>query len=176
MPKDPKENISERDKSLIRKLHQTIRKVTCDLERLHQNTSISAIMELVNTLYDYMNGPNPHSNLIQETLERIALLLFPFAPHFAEEMWEILGHTGGLRLVDWPTFDQELARESVIEIVVQVNGKVRSRFSASPEITRDDMENKAFRDDKVQGHIQDKTVEKVIIVPQKLVNIVVSKT
>ena len=79
-------------------------------------------------------------------------------------------------LIPGPTFDQELARESVIEIVVQVNGKVRSRFSASPEITRDDMENKAFRDDKVQGHIQDKTVEKVIIVPQKLVNIVVSKT
>ena len=166
---------SEADKTLRRKLHQTIRKVTTDLERLHQNTAIAAIMELLNSVYDYLEEESADPCLIREVLDNMALLLSPFAPHFAEEMWEILDHSGSLVAAGWPTFDPELAREDEIEIVVQVNGKVRSRFLASPEISQDDMKQRALKDEKAQDHIEGKTVRKIVVVPRKLVNIVATE-
>ena len=166
--------LSERGRALRRKSHQTIRKVTHDLERMHQNTAIAAIMELLNSVYEYVDREEQREvGLLREVLEGMALLLSPFAPHFCEEMWEILGHSESITFTPWPTFDPEWAREEGIYIVVQVNGKVRSRFSASPGISKDEMQALALEDAKTKAHIEGKTIRKIIVVPDKLVNIVV---
>ena len=165
----------EADKTLRRKLHQTIRKVATDLERLHQNTAIAAIMELLNSVYDYLEEENFDPRLVREVLDNMALLLSPFAPHFAEEMREILDHSESLVSDGWPTFDPDLAREDEIEIVVQVNGKVRSRFLASPEISQDDMKGRALKDERARDYIKGRTVRKIVVVPRKLVNIVATE-
>ena len=166
--------LSERGRALRRKAHQTIRKVTHDLDRMHQNTAVAAIMELLNSVYEYVDREEEHeSDLLREVLEAIALLLSPFAPHFSEEIWEILGHSEAITFSGWPTYDPELAREEGIYIVVQVNGKVRSRFSAAPGISKDEMQALALEDEKTKAYIEGKPVRKIIVVPDKLVNIVV---
>ena len=147
--------------------------MTHDLERFHQNTAIAAVMELLNTTSEYADrGQEPEPGLLREVLESIALLLSPFAPHYCEEMWEILGHSDQLTFVQWPTFDPDLAREEEIEIVVQVNGKTRSRFLASPGISKENMQKLALEDEKAKSHIDGKTIRKIIVVAEKLVNIV----
>ncbi|MFQ5928082.1 MAG: leucine--tRNA ligase [Acidobacteriota bacterium] len=167
------QELSQRGRALRRKLHQTIRKVTSDLERFHQNTAIAALMELLNSVYEYVDGEEPPKPvLLKEVLEAMALMLSPFAPHFAEEMWEILGHREHLTFVPWPTFDRCLAREEEIEIVVQVNGKIRSKFLASPGISKENMQALALEDEKTKAYIDGKAIRKIIVVPQKLVNIV----
>ncbi|MBI4445943.1 MAG: leucine--tRNA ligase [Acidobacteria bacterium] len=159
-------------RALERKLHQTIRKVTDDLERFHQNTAIAAIMELLNELYPYTEG-DAEPRLVKEVLGKMTLLISPFAPHVAEEIGEILGHTESLDSAGWPSYDPELAREEEIEIVIQVNGKIRSKFSAPAGITESEMETAALSDEKVKSYLTDRRVQKVITVPKKLVNIVV---
>jgi leucyl-tRNA synthetase len=169
--------LSKHGRALRRKSHQTIRKVTQDLERMHQNTAIAAIMELLNSVYEYTGQEEPDEmGLLREVLETIALLLSPFAPHFCEEMWEILGHSDSITVSPWPTYNPEWAREEGISIVVQVNGKVRSRFSASPGIPEDEMEALALEDEKARVYLEGKAIRKIIVVPDKLVNIVVGKT
>lgn len=168
------QELSERGRALRRKSHQTIRKVTHDLERMHQNTAIAAIMELLNAVYEYVDREEqPEAGLLKEVLEAIALVLSPFAPHFCEEIWESLGHADSITLTPWPTYDPEWAREEGISIVVQVNGKVRSRFPASPGISKDEMQALALGDAKAKAFIEGKTIRKIIVVPDKLVNIVV---
>ena len=166
--------LSERGRALRRKSHQTIRKVTHDLERMHQNTAIAAIMELLNSIYEYVDREEQRElGLLREVLEVIALLLSPFAPHFCEEIWETLGHSEPITFAPWPAYDPEMAREEGVDIVVQVNGKVRSRLSASPGISRDEMQALALGDEKTKAYIEGKTIRKIIVVPDKLVNIVV---
>jgi len=168
------EELSEGGRALRRKLHQTIGKLTQDLERFRQNTAIAAIMELLNSVYEYVDQEDhPQPELLEEVLKTMALLLSPFAPHFAEEMWESLGEKEHLTFAPWPQFDPELAREEGIKIVIQVNGKVRSRFSALPGISKEEMETLALEDEKTKAFIEGKAIRKVIVVPQKLVNIVV---
>ena len=160
-------------RALRRKLHQCIRKVTVDLERVHQNTAIASIMELLNAVYEYTDRDKvPDMALLRETLETIALILSPFAPHFCEEMWEILGHSKSLASGVWPEFDPQLAREEEIEIVVQVNGRIRSRFLVESGVSNQDMKESALNDEKVRTYLEDKSIRKVIVVPEKLVNIV----
>ena len=143
---------------------------------MHQNTAIAAIMELLYSVYEFSGHEEQHEvGLLKEVLEAIALLLSPFAPHFCAEMWEILGHSESITFTAWPTNDPEWAREEGISIVVQVNGKVRSRFSASPGISKEQMEALALEDEKAKGFIEGKTIRQVIVVPDKLVNIVVGK-
>ncbi len=166
---------SESARAVRRKLHQTIRKATHDLERIHQNTAVAAIMELLNSVYDYVEREEPDPLLLREVFDNLTLLLSPFAPHFAEEMWEILGHKDSLTVTPWPDFDMELAREEEIEIVVQINGKVRSRFLASSQISEEDMKGRALEDEKAREYMEGKTVFKVVVVPRKLVNIVVGR-
>lgn len=170
---DPSE-LSEPGRALLRKLHQTIAKVTDDLERLHQNTAVAAIMELLNSVYSYIDRDDPDPRLMGEVLSLMTLLLAPFAPHIAEEAWERLGHEGGLVASSWPQFDSELTREEKVEIVVQVNGRIRSRFMASPSISREEMERFARSDERVEANLEGRTVRKVIVIPGKLVNIVAS--
>jgi leucyl-tRNA synthetase len=168
-----KGELSDRSRLLRRKLHQTIRKVTEDLERVHQNTAVAAIMELLNSLYEYVDREDPEPAVMKEVLSQMTLLLSPFSPHIAEEVWQRLGHEDMLVSAGWPEFDEDLAREEEVQIVVQVNGKVRSKFNAPADISQENLEKAALSDERIVAYLEGKTVRKVIVVPKKLVNVVV---
>jgi len=165
-------------KGLRRKTHQTIKKVREDMgERFHFNTAISAIMELVNTLYGL---PRPAKEdrkalaVIRETIEAIILLLAPIVPHLTEELWQMLGHEGAcLADTPLPVFDAGVAAEDEMTIVIQVNGKVRSRIIVAPDVDEETIKAMAMGDEKVARFIEGKAVIKQVYVPKKLVNIVI---
>jgi leucyl-tRNA synthetase len=160
------------DRKVLRKLHQTIRKITEDFEtRWHFNTSIASIMELVNILYTEEESLS--AGVIPEILESMALLLAPFAPYLSQEIWEELGKEGPIFRASWPEFDAELAKADEAEIVIQVNGKLRGRMYASFGTAKEELESRALADDKVLPFLAGKKVMKVITVPDRLVNIVV---
>jgi leucyl-tRNA synthetase len=167
-------------RAIQRKLHQTIRRVSEDFQgRWHFNTSIAAVMELVNELYA-VEGPVAAGSsapaipvpLLREVQRVLALLLAPFAPHLAHELWEMLGEKGSLLRAPWPKYDPALAREEEIEIPVQVNGKLRSRVLVAADASRENIEQRAFADEKVRAALAGKKVVKVIFVIGKLMNIV----
>ncbi|HUS05557.1 MAG TPA: leucine--tRNA ligase, partial [Bryobacteraceae bacterium] len=163
---------SEADKKVIRKLHQTVRKVTSDFEtRWHFNTSIAAVMELVNELYAGEADLTPP--VLAEVLEKLTLLLGPFAPYVTQEMWEHMGRAGLVFKQTWPAYDDELAREEGAEVVIQINGKIRSKITVPFGTERIVLEQVALRDDKIQPFLEGKQIVKIVIVPDKLVNIVV---
>ncbi len=160
------------DKRALRKLHQTIQKVTEDFNnRWHFNTSIAALMELLNTLHD--EDANLSRAALDQILPALVLLIGPFAPYLAEELWEQLGRTGPVFRQPWPAFDPALAKEDAADIVLQVNGKVRGRLSVAFGTPQAEIEKLALADPKVQPFIAGKQVVKIIVVPDKLVNIVV---
>ena len=160
------------DRRALRKLHQTIRKVTEDFNnRWHFNTSIAALMELLNTLYDEEAGLSRAA--FARILPDLTLMLGPFAPYTAEELWEQLGRTGPVFRQAWPSYDEALAKEEAAEIVLQVNGKLRGRLSVAFGTSEEELKRLALADPKVQPFIDGKNVVKVIVVPDKLVNIVV---
>jgi leucyl-tRNA synthetase len=153
-------------------MHQTIRKVTEDFEtRWHFNTSIASIMELVNVLY--AEEENISVALVPEILTTLALLLAPFAPYLAQEIWDELGNPGPVFRATWPEFDAELAKAEEAEIVIQVNGKLRGRMYASFGTGREELESRALADEKVLPFLEGRKVMKLITVPDRLVNIVV---
>jgi leucyl-tRNA synthetase len=166
-------------RALRRKTHQTIAKITSDFEQLHLNTSVAALMELFNQLSDFNADPAKASAsdvfAVREALEALVIMLTPFAPHIAEEMWEGLGHTGGLlkEVPRWPVADPELARREELEIPIQVNGKLRSRVIASPDVSEEELRASALADERVRALIDGHEVLKVIIVPRRLVNVVI---
>jgi leucyl-tRNA synthetase len=161
----------ESDRKVLRKLHQTVRKISGDFEtRWHFNTCIASIMELVNLLYAEEAGISAAA--MPEILEKLALLLAPFAPYLSQEIWEELGKEGPVFRQPWPAFDPELAKEEEAEIVVQVNGKLRARIFAAFGTPKAELEARALADDKVKPFLEGKHVVKVIAVPDKLVNIV----
>jgi len=160
------------DRKALRKLHQTIRKVTEDFDnRWHFNTSIAALMELINELYDQDAGLSRAA--LDQILPDLVLLLAPFTPFIAEDLWQQLGRTGPVFRQPWPKWDEALAQEDLLEIPVQVNGKLRTRIAVTLGTSASDLERIALADPKVQPFIAGKTVVKVIVVPEKLVNIVV---
>ena len=164
---------NDADRALLRKLHQTIQKVTNDFEtRWHFNTSLAAIMELTNDLY--ARESEISTGVVQETLTKLVLLLGPFAPYMAEDLWHELGEEGTLLHAAWPDFDPELAKEDQVEVVVQVNGKLRSRLAVARGADRAELERLATMDPKIAPYLEKKTVRKVIVVPDKLVNVVVN--
>jgi leucyl-tRNA synthetase len=173
------EEFSTEARALRRKTHQTIARITSDFEELHFNTSVAALMELSNALGDFQAEPQTASTgdvyAVREALESLVLMLTPFAPHVAEELWESLGHAGGIVAGEarWPRLDEELARKEELEIPVQVNGKLRSRIRATPDTPEDELREAALRDDKVQSFTSGHDIIKVIVVPQRLVNIVI---
>jgi leucyl-tRNA synthetase len=160
---------------LRRLVHKTIRKVTADVEeRFHFNTAISAIMELVNGIQAFSPKNNPqNSALLKEALESTLLLLYPFVPHFSEELWEMIGHEGGIEKAGWPEFDEEAAADEELLVVVQVNGKLRGRITVAADASEESVKSAVFTDEKVMGYLDGKTPRKIIYVPGKLVNIVV---
>jgi leucyl-tRNA synthetase len=163
---------SENEKALLRKAHQTLRRVTADFEtRWHFNSAIAQIMELTNAIY--ASESLVRAEVRNEVLEILVLLLAPMTPHLAEELWEMLGHSGGLWTVRWPAFNAELAKDEEVEIVVQVLGKVRGRVKVAAGASEEEVVGLAKADAGVAGHLVGKTIAKVIFVRDKLVNIVV---
>jgi leucyl-tRNA synthetase len=164
-------------RAIQRKLHQTIKRVSDDFQgRWHFNTCVSAIMELVNVLYGAEEAiarnevPVPFLAEVQRSL---VLLLAPFAPYLAHELWEMLGEKGNLLKAPWPKFDAELAKEEALEIPVQINGKLRGRIVVSADATEEVVLECALADEKVHAAIAGKQIVKKIYVPGKLVNLVV---
>jgi len=170
---------SSQARTLRRKTHQTIAKITNDFAQLHLNTSVAALMELFNEIADFNADPAKASDTdvfaMREALESLVIMLTPFAPHVAEEMWEGLGHGGGLlkEVPRWPVADPELARREELEIPIQVNGKLRSRVIAAPDVSEEDLRASALADERVRALIDGHEVLKVIVVPRRLVNVVI---
>jgi leucyl-tRNA synthetase len=169
--------LSPEARAIQRKLHQTIKRVTDDFQgRWHFNTCISAIMELVNVLYAseeaISRGAVPVP-FLAEVQRNLVLLLAPFAPYLAHELWEMLGEKGSLLKASWPRYDAELAKEEEIEIPVQVNGKLRSKVVVAADADEATVMNRALADEKVKAAIAGKQIVKKIYVPGKMVNLVV---
>jgi leucyl-tRNA synthetase len=186
-------SLSDAERAVRRKTHETIRRVTVDIEqRQHLNTAVSALMELVNELYGFSDqtasgSPGQHAAsavttaervetlaVVREAVESLVLMVSPYAPHTAEELWEQLGHTDGLTAAGWPAYDADAARAAEIVVPVQVNGKLRARVTVPADASEDDVREAALADTAVQTHIAGKTVRKVIVAQGKLVSVVVS--
>ena len=163
-------------RGVYRKTHQTIHKVTQDIEdRYHFNTAISAIMELFNTLnsVDLQNDHRDKLPVLRFAMESLTLLLAPIVPHYAEELWEALGNQSSVLLAAWPQFREDALEKDVLLIVVQVNGKLRSRFQVTRDIDDAGIKELALADERIQKFIGGKKIKKVIVVKNKLVNIVI---
>jgi leucyl-tRNA synthetase len=164
------------ERQLLRKAHQTVRRVTADFDtRWHFNTSIAGTMELVNQLY----GLEPleetvSAEVLKEALGVTVLLVSPYAPHLAEELWEKLGHSQTVAESPWPTYDAELAREEEYEIVIQVNGRVRGRIRVSDELDEKELLQQAMADPGVARLMSGQRVARTVVVPKKLINIVLA--
>ena len=168
-------NLSEADKDLRRVLHGSIKKVTNDIEtRFNFNTAISTMMELVNALYAYKEAvKEPNAGLLYEAISDLIKMMSPFVPHITEELWRgAIDANSSVHEQSWPECDEEALKVDNVEIVLQVNGKVRGRLTVPAEATKEDLEKIAMADANVQAHIGDATVRKVICVPGRLVNIV----
>ena len=170
---------------LRRVTHLTIKKVTEDIEkRFHFNTAISAIMEFVNALY-YQSTVNSQQSAVSPELDSgqnsefrkavntLIILLSPFVPHAAEEMWEMMGNKGSVMKESWPSYNPEFIKSEEITIIVQINGKVRSRLTVNTDISDDDLKNTVLSDIKVKEWTDHKEIKKFVIVPKKLVSVVV---
>ena len=172
---------SEKDEEIQKKLHQTVKKVTESIEDdFHFNTAIAAVMELLNDMTTYKqevidkNDVSTESRKIwKEVLDKVILLIAPFAPHIADELWEITGNTTFTFEEEWPTFEEELTKEHKMNLVVQINGKIRETIPAKIGLPKEEYEKLAFDSEKIKKAIEGKEIVKVIIVPNKLVNIVV---
>ena len=161
--------------SLRRKTHQTLKRVTYDFERVHLNTAIAAVMELVNDLYRLCETRPSRAytwKVIREGIEAVIILLHPMAPHVTEELWERIGNNELLSETKWPDFDDAIAAETEITVVVQVNGKNRSKVLTLPDQSDDAFSEVALNDKKIKSLVADKDILRVIVVPNRLVNIV----
>jgi leucyl-tRNA synthetase len=182
-------SVSER--ALRRKTHDTIRRVTADIEeRMHLNTAVSSLMELVNELYSFSDatahgaparGETPIGRVerpqaiaaLGEAIDALVIMLSPFAPHTAEELWHMLGHAEELSRVSWPAFDADVARAEEIVVPVQINGKVRARLTVAADASEDDLRELALADAVVRTHTTGKTIRKIVVAKGPLVSVVV---
>jgi leucyl-tRNA synthetase len=167
--------LTETERALLRKTHQTLKRVTDDFElRWHFNTSVAAVMELVNVFY--ASEPletTARPPVLKACMDILVLMMAPLAPHMAEELWEMLGHEGRLVRAEWPAFDRELAREDEFEIVVQVNGRVRGHLVVPAGLAEPEIVRLALADEKVVPFLEGKQVLKTVVVANRLVNVVV---
>src|SRR3954471_17703818 len=186
------DDCTDAERALRRKTHETIRRVTGDIEeRMHLNTAVSSLMELVNELYAFSEGtahgapsrgePQPGRveraqtiAVLREAVDALVLMLSPFAPHTAEELWEKLGHVGSLAKAAWPSFDPAVARAAAVVVPVQVNGKLRGRVMAPAEASEDQLRDLALADSAVRVYTEGKTIRKVVVAKGPLVSVVVS--
>jgi leucyl-tRNA synthetase len=186
------EGFNDAERALRRKTHDTIRRVTVDIEeRMHLNTAVSSLMELVNELYAFSENTArgaPSRNeppvgrveraqtitVLCEAIGALVAMISPFAPHSAEELWEMLGHDHELKSASWPAFDPELARAEEVVVPVQVNGKVRARLTLPAGLDEEELRNRALADEAVRHHTGGRTIRKVVIAKGPLVSVVTS--
>ena len=164
----------EEPEETLRELHQTIRKCHDDLDRFKFNTAIASLMEFSNHLNKIWAESSVDKSTWNECIEKFLLLLAPIAPHISEELWEITGHNYSIHNQGYPVWDDELAADKSITLVLQVNGKVRDRIQVAPNISEDAAQELALTSPKIKTFIENKTVNKTIYVPGKLVNLVVN--
>lgn len=162
-----------------RMIHETIVRVTDDIDRdFHFNTAVSAIMELVNALHEFEQTSldrvpgDERRALLREAVETMLLLLGPFCPHLTEELWARLGHTESVFHQRWPDADPAALRKDEVTVVVQVDGKVRSRLTVDVDAPEAEVERRALEDARVRPWLAARRVERVVVVPKRLVNIV----
>ena len=166
--------LSADEKELRRVVHTAIKKVSEDIsERFNFNTAISAIMEMVNSISDYLKKDGISPAVFSEALDTLLLLLAPFAPHICEELWHLAGHQTSVHLQSWPQYQPELLVVDQIEIVVQVNGKIKGRIVVENGLTSEQLQQKVCADDRYQDWLGGKSVVKIIAIPGRLVNIAV---
>jgi leucyl-tRNA synthetase len=146
-------------------MHQTIKEVTEDIENFKFNTAIAHLMEFTNAIYQY--GAD------KEAFSKLVILLSPFVPHFAEELWQIIGNKESVFKAAWPKYDAGMLIEKTVTIIIQVNGKLRSKIDVPADISEDKLKELVLADEKLKPWIQGKPLKNFILVPQKLVNIVV---
>ena len=170
--------MEEPERNLYRKMHESIQRITRDLEgAFHFNTAIAQIMELMNALDQLSVSADSSENcraVFRETVETILILISPFAPHIAEELWAELGHQGGILKAAWPKVNELALQRDEIELVIQVNGKLRGKITVPANSSSKDVEAAALASPDALRWIEGKTVRKVIVVPGKLINIAAS--
>jgi leucyl-tRNA synthetase len=165
----------EAEDALRKHLHKTIKVVTRDYESFSFNTAIARLMELVNEAYRYRAAGGTNGAVMRDVIEALLLMLAPMTPYLAEEQWRRHGHEASIHQASWPAFDDALAREEEVMMVVQVNGKVRDTIPVSPDITEDEMREKALASDKIQAHLNGAEPRKIITKPPKLISLVIPK-
>jgi leucyl-tRNA synthetase len=171
----PHTELAEPAKLLHRQIHTTIKKVTDDIERrLQMNTAIASVMELINAVSRFSPQNQADRAVVQQALESACLLLCPVVPHISSELWQALGNRSDIIDVRWPVADEAAMKQDEIQYIVQVNGKLRDRIMVTADAERASIEQLAQASEGVQRHIEGKTVRKIIVVPARLVNIVVS--
>ena len=169
------DQLNDAQQSMRMKVHETIQKVTDDIGRRHTfNTAIAAVMELMNNLSKYEDDSEQGKAVMREALEAAVLMLSPIVPHITHELWNLLGHDEAIVNCSWPAFDGSALVKDSIELMIQVNGKLRGKMSVAAEADKDTIEAEALKDENVQKFIEGKTVRKVIVVPGRLINIVVA--
>lgn len=166
--KEPPSSCSPQQETLMIKIHQTIAKVTNDLDTFKFNTAIAALWELLNDLYACRDKDEVYGYGLSTVIQ----LLSPFAPHLADELWSQTGGEGSLTTQKWPEYDSRHLRDKITTIVIQINGKVRSHLEIEGQASRQTVEERAYQDEKIQRHLQGKNIMKTIYVPEKLLNIV----
>ena len=165
---------TKEDKAMRLVIHSTLKKVTADLsEKFGFNTAIASLMELINEMYKYKELDTRNDGIIREGIETIVTILSPFTPHLGEELWTMIGKEGSVFDINWPKYDEKALVQDEVEVIVQVNGKLRDKISIDANISKEDMEKVALESEKVKAAIEGKNIVKVIAVPKKLVNIVV---
>jgi leucyl-tRNA synthetase len=185
------DDCTDAERALRRKTHDTIRRVTVDIEeRMHLNTAVSSLMELVNELYAFSEGTAHGAptrtappvgrvertqtiGALREAIDALVLMLSPFAPHAAEEMWHMLGHPEGLAKASWPAFDPVVAQADEVVVPVQINGKVRARLTVPATTSEDQLRELALADKTVKNHTAGKTIRRIVIGKGPLVSVVV---
>ncbi len=166
------EHAAGSDPDLQRLLHQTIRRTGERIEAFRFNTMVSSLMEFVNALLERQRNNTWHTPEFHQALETLLLLLAPAVPHFAEELWQLTGHTGSVHRQPWPAWDPELARDEMVQIAIQVNGKVRDVIDISIEAKQEDVQTLALASPRVCQHLEDETIEKIFYVQGRILNIV----
>jgi leucyl-tRNA synthetase len=170
----PEKNVDpDAEKELNRLIHQTIKKVTNDMERFRFNTMLAALMEFTNYLGKVQDGGTVSISLWNEAVTILLLLLAPTAPHLTEELWEMTSHTYSIHNQSWPKWDEELTKEEEVMLVIQVNGKLRDRVAVPVSITEAEAKELALSSERIKAYVKDNKVAKIIYVPQRLVNIVI---
>jgi len=164
---NPSTGSGRTSKELVRKLHYTIKKVSNDLENMKFNTAVSAMMEFTNLWQEEKNV------LSKKNAENFLKILAPFTPHICEEIWSYLGNKDSISKEQWPNYDEKLIKKETFELVIQINGKVRSKLEVNVNISEDEAKSLALSDDRVKNWLKNQSPKKIIFVKERLVNIVV---